>query len=415
MKIPFGTLSISERSRDLISKALASNRVSGGRYVREFEEAFADVLGVKEAVAVSSGTDALTLALAVMRDFGVKRGAEVIVPALSFVATGNAVLQAGYKPVFVDVKPETLNIDVDRLEEAVTPETKAIVPVHLMGKPAGMDPINELAERYDLFVIEDAAEAYGTSYKGKPAGTIGDMAAFSLYVAHMITSVEGGMAVTDNKDFAGILRSLRSHGRACKCKSCVLNIRSGYCRERFTRGRNGDIRFMFERIGFSSKMNELEAAVGLGSLDNYSRILEKRRENLLYIKELFKKFRPHLFTIAEDADEKIGPHAFPIILDKKAWFSRDEFSHFLEASGVETRTLFLSMPTQCPGFEYLGYKPGQFPAAEYIGHNGLHIGIHQDLEAKHLDYIADITGDFLSRHAGSAEKNIFTTAAKQTE
>lgn len=402
MKIPFGTLSISARSKDLVKKALSSKRVSSGRYVRQFEEAFADILGVKEAVAVASGTDALALALAVMQDFGVRRGAEVIIPALSFVATGNAVLQAGYKPVFADVELETLNIDINKAEKAVTPRTKAIVPVHLMGKPADMDPVNRLAEKHDLFVIEDAAEAYGTKYKGKNAGTIGDMGAFSLYVAHMITSVEGGMVVTDNKDFAGVLRSLRSHGRACKCKSCVLNISSGYCKDRFRDSRNRDIRFMFERIGFSSKMNELEAAVGLGSLDEYEQILRKRRKNLLYMKERFREFEPYILSVEEDAHEEIGPHAFPIILGKKARFSRDMFSHFLEKNGVETRTLFLSMPTQCPGFSYLGYKPGQFPAAEYIGQNGLHIGIHQDMKTKHLDYITGITGDFLSRRAGIA-------------
>lgn len=399
MEIDFGTLSITEHSKKLIKQILDSNRVTTGKYVSEFEKKFASLIGAKEAVAVSSGTDADALALAVMYDFGAKRDDEVIVPALSFVATGNAVLQAGFKPVFVDIDRKTLNIDPLKIEAAITDKTKAIMPVHLMGKPADMDTINHIAKKYNLFVIEDAAEAHGAIYKGKPIGTLGDMAAFSLYVAHMITTVEGGTVVTDRRDFAEVLRSLRTHGRACKCESCVLNITSGYCEKRFKYGKNRDIRFVFERIGFSSKMNELEAAIGLGNIKIYPEILNKRRKNLLYMLDKFKEFQPYLYTIEEGADEEIGPHALPIILTEEAGFSRDEFVYFLEKHGIDTRSLFLSMPTQCPGFKYLGHKLGEFPNAEYIGDMGLHIGMHQDLKEAHLDYFIRIVDKFLSKYA----------------
>src|SRR3989338_7500970 len=207
MKIPFGTITITSKSRELINEALDSGRVSNGKYVREFEELFARLTGTKEAVAVSSGTDADMLALAVLYDFGAERGDEIIVPALSFVATGNAILQAGFTPVFVDIDRKTLNIDPSKIDEKITERTKAIVPVHLMGKPADMDAINAIAERYKLYVIEDAAEAHGAVYKGRNIGTLGDMAAYSLYVAHIISTVEGGIVTTDNSDFAEILRS----------------------------------------------------------------------------------------------------------------------------------------------------------------------------------------------------------------
>jgi dTDP-4-amino-4,6-dideoxygalactose transaminase len=219
------------------------------------------------------------------------------------------------------------------------------------------------------------------------------MAAYSLYIAHIITTVEGGIVTTDNSDFAEILRSLRSHGRACKCESCVLNTASVYCTKRFKY--DTDIRFVFERIGFSAKMNELEAAIGIGNLDLYDEILQKRRENLYYLLEEFKKFHSYLATIEKEPYEEIGPHALPMIVQEEAKFTRDQLVNGLEKKGIDTRTLFSSMPTQCPGFNFLGYKEGDFPNAEYIGNNGIHIGVHQDIDRKGCDYIIDTVEEFL--------------------
>lgn len=398
MRIPFGTMTLTERSKQLIIEALDKGRVSSGRYVREFERKFADLVGAKEAIAVSSGTDADALALAVLYDFGAKRGDEIIIPALSFVATGNAVLQAGFTPVFVDVEIATLNIDPSKIESAITDKTRAIMPVHLMGKPAEMDRINAVARRHKLYVIEDAAEAHGAVYKGKNAGALADMGAFSLYVAHIITTIEGGIVTTDREDFAEILRSLRSHGRACKCESCVLNTASAYCAKRFQYGENADIRFVFERIGFSTKMNELEAAVGLGNLDLYDEILGKRRENLYYLLDKFKAFSQYLMTLTKESYEEIGPHALPMIIRETAGFARTDLTGHLEKNGIDTRTLFNSIPTQCPGFGYLGHTLGDFPNAEYIGEQGIHIGVHQEIGRKECDYILNVIECFLIEH-----------------
>ncbi len=395
MRIPFGTLSVTPRAKELIMEALESNRLSSGKLVREFEKKFAEVTGTKEAVAVSTGTDADALALAVLYDFGAKRGDEVIVPALSFVATGNAVLQAGFTPVFVDIERDTLNIDPAKMEEAVTDKTRAIMPVHLMGKPADMDQIMGVAKKYDLYVVEDAAEAHGAQYKGRNVGTIGHMAAYSTYVAHIISTVEGGIVTTDNEDFAEVLRSLRSHGRACKCKSCVINVSSGSCDKRFKFRELGDIRFVFERVGFSAKMNELEAAVGLGNLEIFEDILKKRRDNLLYLIQEFESFKPYLATMKEEPHEKIGPHGLPVVVQEAAKFTRDELVEHLEKSDIDTRNLFQSMPTQCAGYAYLGYEYGQFPNAEYMGLQGLHVGVHQDLGREECDYFLDRVAEFL--------------------
>ena len=396
MKIPFGTITITRESRDLLNKALDSGRVSNGKYVREFEERFAKLVGAREAVAVSSGTDADILALAVLYDFGAKRDDEVIVPALSFVATGNAVLHAGFKPVFVDIERETLNIDPSKIEKVITKKTRAIMPVHLMGKPAKMDIINKIAKKRNLFVIEDAAEAHGAVYKRKNVGQWGDMAAYSVYLAHIITTVEGGIVTTDKEEFAEILRSLRCHGRACKCKVCVVNTSNGYCSKRFKHGR--DIRFIFERVGYSSKMNELEAAIGIGSLKMYQNIIDKRRHNLLTMIKRFQEFDNYIFSIKQEKDELIGPHAFPVIVREGAPFTRDQLVDYYEKNGVDTRDLFTSMPTQCPGFAYLGYKLGDFPHAEFIGNNGLHIGVHQDITDKHINYLVQITKKYLKEN-----------------
>lgn len=396
MNIPFGTISISSQTKILLKKIIESQRFSSGKYVRELEKEFARIVNVEEAVAVSSGTDADALALAVLYDFGAKRGDEVIIPALSFVATANAVLQAGFNPIFVDVELETLNINPLLIERAITKKTKAIMPVHLMGKPAKMDLINRIAKKHNLIVIEDAAEAHGAVYKGRNIGTWGDMAAYSLYVAHIITTVEGGMVVTGRQDFAEVLRSLRCHGRACKCKVCVINTKSKYCEKRFKYNR--DIRFVFERIGFSAKMNELEAAFGLGCLKSYKKIIAKRRRNLLTMINKLKDFDEYFITIHEESHEEIGPHAFPLIIRKNSPFTRDELTCYLEQKGIETRDLFASIPTQYPSYNFLGRKLKEFPNAEYIGNNGLHIGVHQDIGEQQIDYFFETLKYFLTTH-----------------
>ncbi|KPK85135.1 MAG: aminotransferase DegT [Phycisphaerae bacterium SM23_33] len=397
MKYPFGTLTLTDGAKRRIGEALASGRLSSGELVRQFEQRYAAVVGTAEAVAVSSGTDAVALALATLYDFGAHRGDEVILPALSFLATANAVLMAGLKPVFVDIRRETLNIDPARIEPAVTGRTRAILPVHLMGKPADMDAIREVARGRGLYVIEDAAEAHGAAYKGTSAGALGDMGAFSLYVAHIITTIEGGVVTTDSEEFAAILRSLRADGRACNCKQCVANIGTEACTKRWEGGT--DRRFLFERVGFSARMNELEAAVGLGSLEMYDEIIARRRENLTALIQRVDAMGPYLSTFHEEPHERFGPHALPVLVAEPAPFSRDQLVRYLAEHHIDTRSLFQSMPTQCPGYAFLGYRVGDFPEAEYVGRSGFHVGCHQDIGLDHIDYFAETLRRFLKEHA----------------
>jgi dTDP-4-amino-4,6-dideoxygalactose transaminase len=370
-KIPFGTVSITPEARRLINGALEAKWVTKGRYVKEFEEKFAALFGMKHGVAVSSGTDANALACATLYDCGARRGDEVIVPALSFIATGNAVFQAGLTPVFVDIKRETLTIDPDKIEAKITKRTRAIMPVHLMGKPAEMDKVMALAKKHGLKVIEDAAEAHGAEYRGQKVGAIGDMSCFSLYAAHIVTTIEGGIILTNCDRTAEAARSLRNHGMTGK--------------------------FTFQRIGFSAKMNEIEAAVGLGNIEIFKDILAKRRRNMLYLIDKFRRFDRYFITLKEEPYEKLGPHAFSIILREGLGFTKDEFVAYIEEKGIDSRNLFYSMPTQCPSYAFLGYKLGDFPEAEYCSDNGTHIGIHQDIEIDQLDYVVEVVEDFLKK------------------
>jgi dTDP-4-amino-4,6-dideoxygalactose transaminase len=369
MCVPFGTVSLTDEAVRLINEALKAKWLTRGKYVQQFEEAFAKLFGVQYAVSVSSGTDADALACAVLYDYGAKRGDEVIVPALTFIATGNAVLQAGFTPVFVDVNRETLNIDPLKIEAAITPKTRAIMPVHLMGKPADMDAIMTIAKKHNLYVIEDTAEAHGAEYHGRLAGSIGHMATFSLYAAHIVTSIEGGMVITNDPAMREILISLRNHGIEGK--------------------------FAAKRIGFSAKMNELEAAVGLGNIKIFDQILGRRRRNLLYLIDNFKQFDEYFISIKEGPGEKIGPHAFSIIVRPGMPFTKDEFVAHLDAAGIDSRNLFYSIPTQCPSYAFLGKKLGDFPEAEFCSDHGTHIGIHQDIELTDLDYVVEMVQKFL--------------------
>ena len=370
MRINFGDLIIGDIAKDRIKRAIDKNWVSEGDNVREFEEKFAKQFGYKHAIATSSGTTACIVALASLYDFGASRGDEVIVPATTFVATANSVLAAGFIPKFVDIELETLNINPDKIEEVITDKTKAIMPVHLMGKPSEMDTICRIAKKHDLKVIEDACEAHGATYKNKFIGTIGDMGVFSFYVAHLIIAGEGGMVVTNDDKIADVVRSVKTHGRP-----------------------TGSIYFDFQRFGLNLRMNELTAAIGVEGVEDFEETFKKRKDNLYKLLDLTKDLSDYCYFIKEEKYEKVCPHAFPLVLkDKK--YDYNKLYKYLESKGIQCKTLFGSLPTQHKAFRFLGYKHGDFPAAEYVGENGLHFGVHQYLSDDDLVYINDTLKDY---------------------
>jgi len=397
-KITVGTVSIGEQGKELVLAALERGRISGGKFVDEFERAFAAYHGLKYGVAVSSGTDADAVAVATLHDRGAQRGDEIVVPALTFISVANAVLHAGFVPVFADIDRRTWNLDPASVEKALTPRTRAILAVHNFGRPAAMDELAEIASSHDLMLIEDAAEAHGARYKDRLVGTMGAMGTYSFYVAHILTTGEGGMIITDDDELTGLLRSLRAHGRACDCRVCVLNTESAYCPLRYKYGDDTDIRFHFERVGFSSKMNEMEAALGIEQVEHMDEIVESRRENLFYLNEALSPYREFLELFEEEDYEKISPLCYPVVLTEDAPYERFELTKYLEQLGIETRPMFGSIPTQQPSYFWMGYAPGDFPAAEYVGSRGFYIGCHQNITRDDLDFVVENFAEFLGKY-----------------
>lgn len=361
-RISFGHIEIGEVARRHINESLDRNWVSEGPNVRQFEKTFAQTFGYPQAVATSTGTDAGMVAMATLLERGAKRGDEVITPALSFVASASCILAAGLIPKFVDVELDTLNINPELIEAAITPKTRAIQVVHTMGKPCRMQEILEIAKRHNLPVIEDCCEAHGASLNGKVVGSFGILGMFSFYAAHMICSAEGGMISVADDKLAALCRSIRSHGR-----------------------RDGELYFNFDRVGFNSKMTDLAAAIGLEGMSHYEQTFAKRRG---YLKQLWKALSPledQLIIYPDGEGEVTCPHALPLVL-RDASKDIGPLYSYLEEKGIQCKTLFGSLPTQHRAFEFLGYKQGEFPISERIGRTGLHFGVHQYLKEDDLDY-----------------------------
>ncbi len=372
-RIGFGDIKIGPIARKYLNQAIDRNWISEGPNVHEFEQRFADLFGYQYAIATSSGTDAGIVAMSALSEFGAVRGDEVITPALSFTATANCILAAGLVPKFVDVELETLNMNPALIEAAITPRTRAIQVVHTMGKPCAMTEILQIAKRHGLPIIEDACEAHGAQLNRKVVGSFGLMGIFSCYAAHLICSGEGGMIVTNDSKVNNICRSVRTHGR-----------------------RGGQLYFHFDRVGFNSKMNDMEAAIGLEGVETFQATFQKRRKLLLDLQEMLQSLEEELLIYRDGPGEIVCPHAFPIVLRKQGE-TIDELYQALETQGIQCKTLFGSLPTQHKAFEFLGYRLGDFPVAERIGKTGLHFGIHQYLEQGDLDFIQASLETYFSR------------------
>ena len=364
-RISFGHIEIGELGRKYLDDALDRNWISEGPNVRLFEEKFASEFSYRHAIAVSSGTDAGTIAHAALLDLGAERGDEVITPALAFASTANCILAAGLKPVFVDAQLETLNIDPHQIEAAITPKTRAIQVVHTMGKICDMVAIMEIAKRNKLYVIEDCCEAHGATMNGQVVGTFGDMATFSFYAAHIICSGEGGMIVTERDQMADLCKSIRTHGR-----------------------RDGELHFDFDRVGFNSKMNDLEAAIGLEGLAKFRENFRWRRYLRLRLDETLSLLNEDIILYRESPNEIMCPHAYAFVMRNSRERMQNLAVH-LDKHGIESKVLFGSLPTQHKAFEFLGHQESDFPNAERIGRSGIQIGIHQYLSEEDVDYMAE--------------------------
>ncbi len=363
-RVTFGHIEVGESGRRRLNEALDRNWVSEGPNVAEFERQFASLFGYPFSIATSSGTDAGLVVVAALLERGAKRGDEVLTPALAFAATANCILAAGLTPRFVDVELSTLNINPALIEQAITPRTRAIQVVHTMGKPCRMKEILQMARRHNLVVLEDCCEAHGATLNGKVVGSFGLTGIFSFYAAHLVCSGEGGMIVTADPEIAALCRSIRSHGR-----------------------RGGQLYFHFDRVGYNSKMNDLEAAVGLEGIENFPETFRIRRGHLARLWQLLEPLEGRLILYPDGPGEVTSPHAFPLVLRDERSSIEGLYEH-LESRGIQCKTLFGSMPTQHRALRFLGYKEGDFPVAERIGRTGLHCGVHQYLTNDDIDHVA---------------------------
>lgn len=359
MQIPMSSPDITQAEITAVNDVLQTSYLSIGPQIARFEEAFAPYVGTRHAVGVNSGTSGLHLAVIAA---GVEAGDEVITPSFSFIASANCVLYERARPVFVDIDPLTGNIDPAGVAAAITPRTKAIIPVHAFGQPADMDPILEIARKHEIYVIEDACEAIGAAYKGRPAGTLAEAAVFAFYPNKQMTTGEGGMMVTDNEEWANLFRSLRNQGR--DIFDAWLN---------------------HTRLGYNYRLDEMSAALGLAQLQRIEELLARRARVAGW-------YNARIDTIP-------GLHK-PYIAattTRMSWFvyvvrcadhvSRNDLMAYLQKNGIPSRPYFTPIHLQPFYQQRFGWKRGDLPHTEHAGDTFLAVPFSGVMTEAQVDYV----------------------------
>jgi len=358
--IPVCAPVLDEREKRKVLECIDSGWISSlGEKIGEFERKFAEKVGAKYGIAVTSGTTALHL---VLYTLGIGEGDEVIVPTFTMIATANAVRYCGAKPVLVDSEPRTGNIDVEKIEEKITSRTRAIIPIHTYGHPAEMDKILALAKKYDLWVIEDAAEAHGAEYKGRKIGSIGDAATFSFYANKIITTGEGGMITTNNSEIYEIARNLRDHA--------------------FSQ----EMHFWHKLVGFNYRMTNLQAAIGLAQLEKFDELVEKRIENARLYTSLLKDIEGLVLPPETEGIKNVF-WMYGIRVKDSFGISRDELRERLARKGIETRTFFI--PIHLQPIYWKDYVNEDFPVSEALCKEGLYLPSSSGLKKEEIYFIAE--------------------------
>jgi|SRR3989344_659854 len=388
-RIGFGVPNIDDKAKKYVMDVLNTQRLSYGPYCKKLEDFTANWHGAKYGVVSNSGTSALRVAVATLKELhNWKDNDEIICPSSTFVATSNVVIMNNLKPVFVDVEKEYYCIDPKLIEAKITNKTRAIMVVHHYGLPADMFPILDIAKKHNLKVIEDSCETWFAKYNGKPAGCLGDIGCFSTYVAHNITTGVGGISITNNELYAKIMRSYCNHGR----NPIYISIDDDFGKREDELQGIIDKRFSFERLGYSFRITEMEAALGVAQLERWESIISKRQENAQYFTEHLKKFEKYLQL------PKIRPgcsHSFmmyPVVI-KDPRIKKKDLVLFLENNNVTTRNMnpLMRQPIYLKLFGDL-YK--QYPVTQWIDENGFYFGCHQELTLEEKDYIIALFTEF---------------------
>ncbi|MDE0325451.1 MAG: DegT/DnrJ/EryC1/StrS family aminotransferase [Candidatus Poribacteria bacterium] len=374
--VPFSRPWIDDTEIEAVSQVLASKWISTGNRVREFERSFAEYLGAKHAIAVSSCTAALHLSLVVA---GIGSGDEVITTPYTFTATAEAIRYVGAKPVFVDINPDTLNIDTSKIEQAVTPRTKAILPVHIAGIACDMDAIQDICQNHNLVLIDDAAHAIPTEYKGQSIGNIGDLSAFSFYANKNLTTGEGGMITTNNDAFAEPLRTMRLHG---------------IDKDAWSRQSQRDIwRYDITTEGYKYNMTDIQAAMGLCQLMKLNKQHERRRNFAQIYQTELAKFPQISTPVIPDNPREHSWHLYIIQLQNG---KRDEFVASLSEANVECSVHYIPLHLFEFYQEKYGYRVGDFPYAEAAYERVVSLPLHPGLTDGDIHTVVAAIGKILN-------------------
>ncbi len=357
-RIPVAVPTLSGNERAYVLDCMDTTWISSnGKYIVEFEKAFADFCGVKHAISTNNGTTALHLALVVL---GLQPGDEVLVPTVTYIATANAVRYCGATPVFVDVCTDTMNIDPHDVERKITPKTRGIIPVHLYGHPAEMGPINELAKKHGLFVVEDAAEAHGAEYLGTKVGCFGDCATFSFFGNKIITTGEGGMITTNNDELAASLRLHRGQGM------------------------DPNHRYWFQVVGYNYRMTNIQAAIGVAQMENIDIALADRQRLARWYDSALASLSDKIVLPTQAPWARHAYWMYTIFLRDAGEQKRDAVMQSLDNDGIETRPVFYPMHIMPP------YKEeNSYPVADLWAQRGINLPTHQMLTEDDVQRIAD--------------------------
>ncbi len=368
MQVPLSSPDIVEKDIEAIVGVMKTRHLSIGPKVVEFEKRMGSFAGIKYAVAVNSGTSALHL---IIRGIGIGEGDVVITTPFSFIASSNCILFEGANPLFVDIEEETLNLDADKVEEKLKimggeelARVKALLVVDAFGQPAHWDRFEEIGKKYSLKLIEDSAEALGSEYKGKSAGSLGEVGVFSFYPNKQITTSEGGVLVTDNEELAKLARSMRNQGRG----------ESGYWLDH-------------ERLGYNFRMDELSAALGCSQMERIEEILDKREKVAgMYGEKLAEVEEVEIPFIAPYVS-RMSWFVYVVRLDGK--INRDKLIEYLNEKGVQCKPYFTPIHLQPFYRKMFGYKEGDFPITEDVTERTIALPFFNNLKEEQMDYVVE--------------------------
>ena len=355
IKVPIAKPIIGDKEIENVVEVLKSGMIAQGPKVEEFEQKFAEWVGAEYGIAVNSGTAALHVALLAC---GIGEGDEVITTPFTFIASGNSILYTGAKPVFADIDMKTYTLNPDSIEDLITEKTKAIMPVQLYGQSADMGRINEIAEKYGLIVIEDAAQAHGAAYNGQKVGSIGDMSCFSFYPTKNMTTSEGGIITTDDDELAEKARIFRAHGAT--------------------------VRYHHDAIGYNFRMTDISAAIGLAQLENIDEFNEKRIANAAYLNEGLKDVDGVITPYCADGSKHVY-HQYTIRVEKG---DRDDWVDIINDCGVGTGIHYPIPLYNQPIYRALGIE-GNCPNAELAADNVISLPVHPSLSKEDLDIVIE--------------------------